>query len=284
MTARRITFSLLLSSVPITSAWEETCSQFKDIYKDGTELCENMWADSFEVVDDNEPGYTMWFFDQENNPNDAVTRTLFGEDTVPDTCNLKYYHKEEPGPEGEDMTECHPWKKNACCDSTTVKDKDQLKESYGEGYEWDRCGPMSEACERFFVAEACLYECEPSAGLFRKYTDENETDYNEWQMHKMPIKKSWCDSWYTACKQDYFCGTGDYFECAAFYAKNQEAAAAAEVAATIAAASADDKALVIGLSVAGGVAVIVILFAGYLVAREKRGSPVFSADTAGVSS
>ena len=36
-------------------------------------------------------------------------------------------------------------------------------------YHWDRCGPLSPQCERFFVQEACFYECEPAAGLFRRY-------------------------------------------------------------------------------------------------------------------
>jgi folate receptor len=140
---------LLLSQV---TAYEATCTQFKDIYSSGTDLCEKMWDDSFEVVDD-DMGYSMWFFDQDNNPNDEVTRTLFGADTVPDQCHLQYFHKDTPGPEGNDMAECHPWKNNACCDSSTVTSADALNKAYGEGYEWDRCGPMSQACERFFVQE-----------------------------------------------------------------------------------------------------------------------------------
>lgn len=249
-------------------AWEETCTQFKNIYADGTELCETMWADSFQVVDDDQPGYTMWFFDQANNPNDAVTHQLFGENTVPDQCHLQYFHKEAPGPEDESMTECHPWKNNACCDSSTVTSVDQLNEGYGEGYRWDRCGPMSAACERFFVMEACLYECEPSAGLFRKYNKSQEgvhEDYNEWQLHKMPIQKSFCDSWYTACANDYFCGGGDYFECAAYYEEKQSESGN----------SSKDTGLIIGLSVMGVVAAVAFLFAAFLVSREKQGKPVF---------
>ena len=43
--------------------------------------------------------------------------------------------------------------------------------AYGAGYEWDRCGKLSQACERFFVQEACLYECDPNIGNYRKCTD-----------------------------------------------------------------------------------------------------------------
>mmetsp|Transcript_6118 Transcript_6118/g.13349 ORF Transcript_6118/g.13349 Transcript_6118/m.13349 type:complete len:279 (+) Transcript_6118:105-941(+) len=267
-------FAALLPAM--SAAWEDTCTQFKNIYADGTELCEKMWADSFEVVDDDANGYTMWFFDQSNNPNDAVTHALFGSGTVPDQCHLRYFHKDVPGPEDDAMSECHPWKNNACCDSTTVTTPDALNSAYGEGYRWDRCGPMSEACERFFVMEACLYECEPSAGLYRLW-DEAESDhpdYNEWQLHKMPIKKSFCDSWYTACANDYFCGSGDYFECAAYYDANAEKAAA----------EGDNNGLVIGLSVVGAIAAVGLLFAFYLVRREKQGKPVFTNSDEAVSS
>ena len=35
-------------------------------------------------------------------------------------------------------------------------------------------------------------------------------------MYKMPIRKSFCDSWYQACYNDLFCGAGggDFFSCA----------------------------------------------------------------------
>jgi folate receptor len=162
---------LSLTSFGVVLGWEDSCTQFKNIYTSGTDLCERMWDDAFEVVDDDtEPAYTMWFFDHENNPNDQVTREIFGPDTVPDKCHLNYFHKDFPTPEDDGMRECHPWKNAACCDSsTTVASVDTINEAYGEGYQWDRCGPMSQACERFFVMEACFYECEPSAGLVRIY-------------------------------------------------------------------------------------------------------------------
>ena len=104
----------------------------------------------------------------------------------------------------------------------------------------------------------------------------------------MPIKRSFCNSWHTACVNDYFCGSGDFFECDAYYADNLAANLAAAAAAAAAAdgsgESGEDKGLVIGLSVCAAVAVVGILFAGYLVSREKRGKPVFSHDGAGVSS
>jgi folate receptor len=128
-----------------------------------------MWDKAFQVVPDSEPSYTMWFFDVMNNPNDATSVSLHGQ--AADTCGLQYYHKGSdgvfdavPSPEDDTFTECHPWKENACCHEQTVLDHETIKEAYGEGYHWDRCGKMSQACERFFVQEACLYECDSTAG------------------------------------------------------------------------------------------------------------------------
>lgn len=59
----------------------------------------------------------------------------------------------------------------SCCAAETVASARVINEAYGAEYHWDRCGPLSDACEQFFVMEACFYECEPNAGLWRKYND-----------------------------------------------------------------------------------------------------------------
>ena len=118
-----------------------------------------------------------------------------------------------------------------------------MNEGYGAGYEWDRCGPMSQACERFFVEEACMYECEVNINIYRKYTDAQHAacsadgvadgatvtlpavppategtehnctvgawggnDENKWQIHAMPIKASYADAWFRACANDLLPG------------------------------------------------------------------------------
>lgn len=279
------TIAIGMSAIPAAIAWEESCTQFKNIYTDGTELCEKMWDDSFQVVDDESMGYTMWFFDHDANPNNEVTSKLHGDFSTPDKCHLKYYHKDVPSAEDDSMSECHPWQNRACCNSETVKSAEALNAGYGPGYEWNRCGPMSDACERFFVQEACLYECEPSAGLYRKFKEDqfNDPDYNEWQLYKMPIKKSYCNAWYDACKNDYFCGKGSYFECEAFYWENQkekeETEAALAAAAAQQAKEEDEEpslGLIIGLSVAAAVAFAGIIATIVLIQKEKNGTPVFT--------
>eukprot|EP00931_Biecheleriopsis_adriatica_P048350 TRINITY_DN27936_c0_g1_i1.p1 TRINITY_DN27936_c0_g1~~TRINITY_DN27936_c0_g1_i1.p1 ORF type:complete len:334 (-),score=79.83 TRINITY_DN27936_c0_g1_i1:90-1091(-) len=216
------------------------CKPFREIYPSGKELCEKMWGSAFRYEPDEAKAYTMWFFDSQN-PNDAMAKSLGKLDNAGhDTCGLQYFHKTAPGPESNAFTECHPWKDNACCAHGTVETYTKLKEGYGAEYHWDRCGPISQACERFFVQEACFYECDPNAGLYRKYNasvydprcDSGNTQYDEayatanscashnaWEMHGMPIKASYCDAWFDACRNDKFCShdDGNFFSCAAVY-------------------------------------------------------------------
>jgi len=253
-------------------AWraQDGCRKFSEIYTDGEDLLHKMWNDAFEYTLDEANAYTMWWFeggqagmaDAHDNPNDLITQGL-GQ-TVPDQCHLDYWHKDVPTPEDETFTECHPWHASSCCHNSTVVVPDNLKKGYGAGYEWDRCGPLSQACERFFIQEGCFYECEVNAGLYRKFTDAQHdacsaegvaegatvtladgSNYtcnvdpwggnaeNKWQMYKMPIKASFADAWYRACANDLFCGTGDFFSCAGDYHAQieQEAAIAVRLAA-----------------------------------------------------
>jgi len=257
------------------NAWEDSCSPFHEIYSDGQELCEKMWEGAFTVVDDSQDAYTMWFFD-ESNSNNEVTDAIWGAGTAANIteCHLQYYHKDAPTPEDENFTECHPWKENACCHQNTVKNVETIRESYGEGYEWDRCGPMSQACERFFVQEACFYECDPNAGLYRKWnsTSLNHSEYNEWQMEGMPIKRSFCNAWYTACYNDYFCGTGGFFECNTDYWATINSTGNTTVIFEKV-GSAYPWTLVIILIV---VAVLVLCLIMYMINREKKGTPIFT--------
>eukprot|EP00954_Amorphochlora_amoebiformis_P021314 1345599-Amorphochlora_amoeboformis.AAC.1 len=135
-----------------------------------------MWDGAFVVSDNYTASYTMWHFEDQN-PNEAVSQTLHptGNTSV---CNLQYFHKTLPTPEGPDFTECHPWKNEACCTIQTA-DATNLNTAYGPTYRWDRCGALS-------------------------------------PVHQMPIRKDYCDSWLLACANDLFCasGGGSYFECA----------------------------------------------------------------------
>jgi len=173
-----------LGLATVANAWTgDNCKKFSEIYTNGSDLISRMWGDSFKYEVDETKAYTMWWTeggvagapDAHDNPNDLITKILFPNKGVPDQCHLDYYHKDAPSPEGANFTECHPWHANACCHEATVVTPKAMNEGYGAGYEWDRCGPMSQACERFFVEEACMYECEVSMGLYRRFTDEQHT-------------------------------------------------------------------------------------------------------------
>jgi len=189
MTARAVGLFLLLARG--ASAWG-SCRKFSEIYASGQEMCEVLWADAFEYTADESAAYTMWFFDQVN-PNNAVAASL-GKIENPQTCELQYFHKSvgsnageyatgvsaAPSPEGDTFTECHPWKENACCHEAVVTTPTAINEAYGEGFHWDRCGTLSEACERFFVQEACFYECSPHAGQYRRYSNGEAFAFYAW--------------------------------------------------------------------------------------------------------
>lgn len=310
--------SLMISMVLLASAAASPahppCKRFDEIYAGGKELCENMWDGAFKYEQDEASAYTMWFFDHEN-PNDQVSRQagkLSGDHGV---CHLQYYHKDTPGAEPENFTECHPWKENACCAHGVVESTQKIKEAYGSEYHWDRCGPLSPECERFFVQEACFYECDPNAGLYRKWNstiydarcdkyaasyDEahataNDCKHNTWQMHQMPIKASYCDAMFNACRHDRFCASdgGSFFSCAAIYTAIDKAALQAEKHLNASQAeltilrgevhllrdeeSKGPSAAFIAVIVATAVTVLLLVCClAYLVRREKAGKPLFS--------
>ena len=63
------------------------------------------------------------------------------------------------------------------------------------------CGQLSSACEKFFIEQGCFYECDHNLGKWRKHDDcGSDGTGNEWEIEGMPIKASYCDAWYEACR------------------------------------------------------------------------------------
>lgn len=223
------TVMLELSTTSTNAAVAPPCRPLGEIYANGKDLCDNMYGDAYTYVPVSDSvaydlAYTMWFFTDEN-PNDATTSRRIASDLhAPDydnidVCHLQSGHKQIPGPEPM-LTDCHPWKGNACC--SDIYSAEYLKELYGPRYRWDKCGTLSQECEHFFVMQACFYQCDANAGLFR-YTPPSEYDPNmddgfehsEYRLKGMPIKGDLCDSWMAACRHDMFCTdeTLDFFSC-----------------------------------------------------------------------
>jgi folate receptor len=255
-----------LGLATFANAWTgDNCKKFSEIYTGGEDLINRMWGDSFKYEADETKAYTMWWTeggaagvaDAHDNPNDLITAAIIGTidnkagfNVTNQTCEVAFYHKVgPPTPEGADFTECHPWHANACCHEATVVTPEAINTAYGAGYEWDRCGKLSQACERFFVEEACMYECEASISAFRKYSNEEKAlcqadgvavgatvtkadgstyncvpdawdpknSENSWEIHQMPIKASYADAFYRACANDQFCDAGSFWDCKGLY-------------------------------------------------------------------
>lgn len=76
-------------------------------------------------------------------------------------------------------------------------------------YDLEACG-LSADCKKYFIEESCFYECDKNVGKWRKHSDcDDDGEENGWEITNMPIKASYWDAWYEACKNDYFAwGTG----------------------------------------------------------------------------
>lgn len=88
---------------------------------------------------------------------------------------------------------------------------------YGDDYNHGLCEDVvdqnypkiSDACQAFFDAENCFYECDKNVGKWRRHENCNEEDadtanHNAWEVYEMPIRASTADAMYEACKDDYF--------------------------------------------------------------------------------
>eukprot|EP01023_Acetabularia_acetabulum_P008854 TRINITY_DN1388_c0_g1_i2.p1 TRINITY_DN1388_c0_g1~~TRINITY_DN1388_c0_g1_i2.p1 ORF type:complete len:490 (+),score=101.55 TRINITY_DN1388_c0_g1_i2:2190-3659(+) len=126
-----------------------------------------------------------------------------------EVCHLQNDHtKDYSTPFEADISfydNCKQYKDNACCSRDIVNNIVSLY----PGYEFNRCDEdpnlpykMSEECKKYFIDELCFYECDVNAGKYRKHSD---CEVNSWQMEGMPIKASYCDAWYAACAQDFYC-------------------------------------------------------------------------------
>ena len=114
-------------------------------------------------------------------------------------CHLVYYHHGHARPEDLSGTQCSAWSDNACCSADTaavfqydVADADTgLYDGHGMGI--SQCGIPSQACQKWFIAENCMYECDVNAGRYRhapgdEACDDSNEATNTWQMSGFPLK------------------------------------------------------------------------------------------------
>jgi len=287
----------LISSFLLVSASAagNVCKKFSEIYSDGSQMCTVMFSNSF-IVPGTEDAYTMGFFDatnpntdysNKNNVTDINGKTLrdyINPLTSQPKCKIEGYQM----PEAKEMglgnySQCYSFHESACCKASPISSFEMVNALYGEEYHIDRCGPMSDECKNFFMMEACFYECDPNAGLFRMFSDAQVqadldkngslTWTNTWQMYGMPIRKGFCDNWFAACYNDYFCadGGGDFFSCA-----NNYIAPPTETELELASEQKWNAFLISITVIFGTVGILSISAIAYLIYREKAGRSVFS--------
>ena len=119
---------------------------------------------------------------------------------------------------------CAQYTHNSCCTWNTallVGAPGGLNAAlYGSEWGYERCGIISEACNEYLQHEACFYECDVNVGRYR-YHPKSECSEggigNAWQIANIPIKKSFCDEFFDACKADIFCAAEDATESASIF-------------------------------------------------------------------
>lgn len=227
----------VLSGLVLTDAG---CIKFSSRFRTPESIATDLWYGAFKYTVDEANAYDMWP-DASPNPNDVLTERLVRENVIEasnsthfdrngfvDKCFLGYdYHKGmnesvandvHPINSETDAEICSPWAERSCCDHSQVNDIEAFRTLFADWYDAGGaiCGALSPACEQFFVEEECMYACSPNAGLFRNYRlegspevsntwalyDPLNEDHNEWEMNGMPIKASWFDNMWEACKND----------------------------------------------------------------------------------
>jgi len=122
-------------------------------------------------------------------------------------------------------TTCAHYAGNSCCTWKTailVGAPGGLNAAlYGAEWGYERCGLISDKCNEYLQHEACFYECDVNVGRYRYHSkkdcSENSKTGNAWQIANVPIKASFCDAWFEACKDDVLCAAADATEKATIF-------------------------------------------------------------------
>eukprot|EP01026_Neomeris_dumetosa_P048147 TRINITY_DN4155_c0_g2_i1.p1 TRINITY_DN4155_c0_g2~~TRINITY_DN4155_c0_g2_i1.p1 ORF type:complete len:499 (-),score=60.13 TRINITY_DN4155_c0_g2_i1:133-1629(-) len=220
------------------------CQKVKDIFQDGKELCELMFDNSFIYYEDEPNAYTMFFEENQTNPNnqihaqvphpqicpnqqfnESIPEACEGLDRPPiivphtcEVCQLRNPHTlDNAKPAFGDLGGCSKYSQYSCCSEDTAKAifAEEANETlYGELYQWSRCyenrSEIPEKCHRWFMEEECFYECDVNAGKYRLHEECGE---NSWEIQSLPLKASECDQWYEDCKDALLCVCTDNNNC-----------------------------------------------------------------------
>lgn len=123
---------------------------------------------------------------------------------------------------------CGGFSSGSCCTSAYIAAVKKGPQFIYNGFRYDQCGStMSAACRRYMDAQECSYACDPAQSL-----NYNNLVNGVANSPSVPLCKNYCDSWFSACANDftcnrnwaawpqtdgaYTCGTGAPFECKTF--------------------------------------------------------------------
>ncbi|PIK49839.1 putative folate receptor gamma [Apostichopus japonicus] len=116
-------------------------------------------------------------------------------------CMAGISHKDFPGPEPNLHDQCAPWADRACCDPVTTFQFHTHETWYN--FDWNHCEKeLSASCQRWMVQDLCFYECSPNVA---PWLVEHRISIRDERFVGVPLCKSECDLWFSACKNDYTC-------------------------------------------------------------------------------
>jgi len=104
--------------------------------------------------------------------------------------------KEKPSAESN-LAACQRYSEFGCCNAKTtnyIAKEDQKMGSFS----WNLCGQLSPSCHKFMRRMECFYQCSPYTWLWQHPTRKGG-------MQKVPVCGSFCDDWFSACKDDMTC-------------------------------------------------------------------------------
>ncbi|KAJ7332789.1 hypothetical protein JRQ81_014969 [Phrynocephalus forsythii] len=106
-------------------------------------------------------------------------------------------HKDKPTQENH-LQECTLYAKSSCCHADITEELIHSPVIKVNTTYWNRCGNLSELCERYMKKNECFYQCSPHAVLWAHHQYPAAIE-------SVPVCQHYCDDWYDACKDDLTC-------------------------------------------------------------------------------
>eukprot|EP00062_Callorhinchus_milii_P014509 gi/632963769/ref/XP_007898069.1/ PREDICTED: riboflavin-binding protein-like isoform X2 [Callorhinchus milii] len=127
----------------------------------------------------------------------SVTMLSLAVNCHSDRCLVGNNHKTLPSPE-PGMQACTKYSQSSCCYANYTQQLNVSPLIKVNNMYWNTCGQLSPQCEQYLKNVDCFYHCSPHAF---HWVNPN----NSYSIIAVPICRSYCDDWFTACKNDRTC-------------------------------------------------------------------------------